>query len=85
MLFNFIYFFLVFKEPYLLLLDIMFQADKYYFKAIPALVNILQNTEAEDADLCAAAWTLGHIAKHSPQHSLAIAVANALPRMLQVR
>lgn len=53
-------------------------------KAIPALVEILQNTEAEDAEICAAAWTLGHIAKHSPQHSLAIAVANALPRLLQL-
>ncbi|XP_031768531.1 sperm-associated antigen 6-like isoform X3 [Galleria mellonella] len=53
-------------------------------KAIPALVEILQNTEAEDAELCAAAWTIGHISKHSPQHSLAIAVANALPRLLQL-
>ena len=48
------------------------------------LVEILQNSEAEDAELCAVAWTIGHIAKHSPQHSLAIAVANALPRLLQV-
>lgn len=50
-----------------------------------ALVEILQNSEAEDAELCAVAWTIGHIAKHSPQHSLAIAVANALPRLLQVK
>ncbi|CAH0694217.1 unnamed protein product [Spodoptera exigua] len=53
------------------------------FGAIPALVEILQNSEAEDAEICASAWTLGHIAKHSPQHSLAVAVANALPRLLQ--
>lgn len=53
-------------------------------KAVVVLVEILQSNEVEDADLCAAAWTLGHIAKHSPQHSLAIAVANALPRLLQV-
>ncbi|CAH2244490.1 jg17966 [Pararge aegeria aegeria] len=53
-------------------------------KAVVILVEILQNNECEDAELCAAAWTLGHIAKHSPQHSLAVAVANALPRLLQV-
>lgn len=53
-------------------------------QAITALVEILHNTEAEDAEICACAWTLGHIAKHSPQHSLAVAVANALPRLLQV-
>nr|XP_026486874.1 sperm-associated antigen 6-like isoform X2 [Vanessa tameamea] len=52
-------------------------------KAVVVLVEILQNN-GDDADLCAAAWTLGHIAKHSPQHSLAIAVANALPRLLQL-
>lgn len=56
----------------------------YYFQAITPLVEILQNPESEDAELCAAAWTLGHIAKHSPRHSLAVAVANALPRLLQV-
>ncbi|KAI8426314.1 hypothetical protein MSG28_005187 [Choristoneura fumiferana] len=53
-------------------------------KAIPTLVDILQNDTADDAELCAAAWTLGHIAKHSPQHSLAVAVANAFPRLLQL-
>lgn len=55
----------------------------YFLKAVVVLVEILQNSE-DDAELCAAAWTLGHIAKHSPQHSLAVAVANALPRLLQV-
>lgn len=54
------------------------------FQAIPGLVNILQNLDAEDADICASAWALGHIAKHSPQHSLSVAVSNALPRLLQV-
>lgn len=49
------------------------------------LVEILQNIDADEAEICASAWTLGHIAKHSPQHSLAIAVANALPRLLQVK
>ncbi|XP_028036326.1 sperm-associated antigen 6-like isoform X2 [Bombyx mandarina] len=53
-------------------------------KAITPLVEILQKKDAEDAELCAATWTLGHIAKHSPQHSLAVAVANALPRLLQL-
>ncbi|KAJ0178369.1 hypothetical protein K1T71_006192 [Dendrolimus kikuchii] len=53
-------------------------------KAIPPLVDILQNSDCDDAELCAGAWTIGHIAKHSPQHSLAIAVANALPRLLQL-
>lgn len=53
-------------------------------QAVVVLVEILQNSEADDAELCAVAWTIGHIAKHSPQHSLAIAVANALPRLLQV-
>lgn len=54
------------------------------FQAIPGFVDILQNSNSDDAELCAAAWTIGHVAKHSPQHSLAIAVANALPRLLQV-
>ncbi|CAG9561106.1 unnamed protein product [Danaus chrysippus] len=56
---------------------------KHSVDAVVVLVEILQNSE-DDAELCAAAWTLGHIAKHSPQHSLAVAVANALPRLLQL-
>ncbi|XP_052741829.1 sperm-associated antigen 6 isoform X2 [Bicyclus anynana] len=57
---------------------------KHSVDAVVTLVDILHNEDSEDAELCAAAWTLGHIAKHSPQHSLAVAVANALPRLLQV-
>ncbi|XP_034831081.1 sperm-associated antigen 6-like [Maniola hyperantus] len=53
-------------------------------KAVIVLVDILQNSDSEDTELCAAAWTIGHIAKHSPQHSLAVAVANTLPRLLQL-
>ncbi|XP_041986246.1 sperm-associated antigen 6-like [Aricia agestis] len=53
-------------------------------KAILALVDALQNEDSQDAELCAAAWTLGHIAKHSPQHSLAVAVTNVFPKLLQL-
>ncbi|XP_045517324.1 sperm-associated antigen 6-like isoform X2 [Pieris brassicae] len=53
-------------------------------KAVVVSVEILQKSDADDAELCAAAWTLGHISKHSPQHSLAVAVANAFPILLQL-
>ncbi|XP_050671947.1 sperm-associated antigen 6-like isoform X1 [Leptidea sinapis] len=53
-------------------------------KAVVMLSEILYMTNAEEADICAAAWTLGHISKHSPQHSLAVAVANVFPRLLQL-
>ncbi|GBP19896.1 Sperm-associated antigen 6 [Eumeta japonica] len=53
-------------------------------KAVPALVVLLQSSDAEEAEACAAAWALGHVAKHSPHHSEAIAVANALPRLLEL-
>lgn len=67
-----------------MILKMIYCSIPCHFQAIPSLVEILQNNEGEDAEICAAAWTLGHIAKHSPQHSLAVAVANALPRLLQV-
>lgn len=32
----------------------------------------------------AAAWALGQIGRHTPEHAKAIAVANVLPRLLQL-
>lgn len=50
---------------------------------MPGLASMLQGADSEEASL-AAAWALGHVGKHSPQHSLAVAVANVFPTLMQV-
>ncbi|XP_070565243.1 sperm-associated antigen 6 [Ptychodera flava] len=39
--------------------------------------------EPEDHIMAAAAWALGQIGRHTPEHAKAVAVANVLPRLLQ--
>lgn len=39
--------------------------------------------EPEDHIQAAAAWALGQIGRHTPEHAKAVAVANVLPRLLQ--
>mmetsp|Transcript_21758 Transcript_21758/g.35984 ORF Transcript_21758/g.35984 Transcript_21758/m.35984 type:complete len:507 (-) Transcript_21758:326-1846(-) len=52
-------------------------------KGIPPLVNALL-TEPEDHIKAAAAWSLGQIGRHSPDHAKALADANVLQRLLAV-
>merc|ERR1712167_268970 len=40
--------------------------------------------EKEDHVKAAAAWSLGQVGRHSPEHSKAVAVANVLPRLLHL-
>ncbi|ESO01338.1 hypothetical protein HELRODRAFT_81778, partial [Helobdella robusta] len=40
--------------------------------------------ECEDYMLAAAAWSLGQIGRHTPEHAKAVAMANVLPRLLQL-
>ena len=39
--------------------------------------------EKEDHVKAAAAWALGQIGRHTPEHAKAVAVANVLPKLLQ--
>jgi len=39
--------------------------------------------EPEDHLQAAAAWSLGQIGRHTPEHSKAVAQANVFPRLLQ--
>ena len=39
--------------------------------------------EQEDYIQAAAAWALGQIGRHTPEHAKAVAVANVLPKLLQ--
>ena len=44
---------------------------------------IALSEEQEDHIQAAAAWALGQIGRHTPEHSKAVAVANVLPKLLQ--
>ncbi|XP_062840401.1 sperm-associated antigen 6 isoform X2 [Anolis carolinensis] len=50
-------------------------------KAIPQLAVCLSE-EPEDHIKAAAAWSLGQIGRHTPEHARAVAVANVLPVLL---
>ncbi|XP_003385608.1 PREDICTED: sperm-associated antigen 6-like [Amphimedon queenslandica] len=47
-------------------------------------LSIILSDEPEDHILAATAWALGQIGRHSPEHAKAIALANALPRLLKL-
>ncbi|CAF3372374.1 unnamed protein product [Rotaria sp. Silwood2] len=47
-------------------------------------LSIALNEEAEDHILAATAWALGQIGRHTPEHAKAVAVANVLPKLLQL-
>jgi len=40
--------------------------------------------ETEDYILAVTVWAVGQIGKHSPEHAKAVAVANVLPKLLEV-
>jgi 3-methyladenine DNA glycosylase AlkD len=40
--------------------------------------------EKEDHLKAAIAWSLGQIGRHTPEHSKAIALANVLPKLLEI-
>lgn len=44
---------------------------------------IALSEETEDHIQAAAAWALGQIGRHTPEHAKAVAVANILPKLLQ--
>lgn len=44
---------------------------------------IALSEEPEDHIQAAAAWALGQIGRHTPEHAKAVAVANVLPRLLE--
>ena len=44
---------------------------------------IALSEEPEDHIQAAAAWALGQIGRHTPEHAKNVAVANVLPKLLQ--
>ncbi|XP_075443673.1 sperm-associated antigen 6 isoform X2 [Ascaphus truei] len=52
-------------------------------KGVPQLAICLSE-EPEDHIKAAAAWSLGQIGRHTPEHSRAVAVANVLPKLLSL-
>lgn len=53
------------------------------YKGVVQLAIALSE-EKEDHILAATAWALGQIGRHTPEHAKAVAVANVLPRLLQL-
>lgn len=47
------------------------------------LAIVLQE-ETEDHILAVTVWAIGQIGKHTPEHAKAVAVANILPKLLEV-
>jgi len=56
-----------------------------FFLFIQGVVQlaIVLSEEREDHIKAAAAWALGQIGRHTPEHAKAVAVANVLPKLLQ--
>lgn len=52
-------------------------------QGIPPLCACLIE-EQEDHIKAAAAWALGQIGRHTPEHACAVAVANVLPILLSI-
>jgi 3-methyladenine DNA glycosylase AlkD len=52
-------------------------------KGVVPLANALV-TEAEDHVLAAAAWAVGQVGRHTPEHARAVAEANVLPRLVEL-
>merc|ERR1712141_399661 len=50
-------------------------------KGVVALTVVLSE-ETEDHIRATAAWALGQIGRHTPEHAKAVAVANVLPKLL---
>ena len=53
-----------------------------FFQGVVQLAIALSE-EPEDHIQAAAAWALGQIGRHTPEHAKAVAVANVLPKLLQ--
>ena len=53
-----------------------------HFQGVTQLAITLAE-EPEDHIQAAAAWALGQIGRHTPEHAKAVAVANVLPRLLE--
>jgi len=47
------------------------------------VLSIALAEEPEDHIQAAAAWSLGQIGRHTPEHSKTVAQANVFPRLLQ--
>lgn len=54
----------------------------HHFQGVVQLAIALSE-EPEDHIQAAAAWALGQIGRHTPEHAKAVAVANVLPKLLQ--
>ncbi|EZA50312.1 Sperm-associated antigen, partial [Ooceraea biroi] len=52
-------------------------------KGVVQLAIVLQE-ETEDCILAVTVWAIGQIGKHTPEHAKAVAVANMLPKLLQL-
>ena len=53
-----------------------------YLQGVVQLAIALSE-ESEDHIQAAAAWALGQIGRHTPEHAKAVAAANVLPKLLQ--
>ena len=62
-----------------------FQIIESIFHLFQGVVQlaIALSEEPEDHIQAAAAWALGQIGRHTPEHAKAVAVANVLPKLLQ--
>ncbi len=54
-----------------------------YLQGVVQLTLAIAEEEKEDHIQAAAAWALGQIGRHTPEHAKAVAVANVLPKLLQ--
>lgn len=52
-------------------------------QGVPQL-SLCLSEEPEDHIKAAAAWALGHIGRHTPEHARAVAVTNTLPVLLSL-
>lgn len=57
--------------------------SKYLLQGIVHLSTILYE-ENDDHTLAVTVWAIGQIGKHTSEHAKAVAVANILPKLLQV-
>lgn len=53
-------------------------------KGVFAIVLVMKNDILSDAQMCACIWALGHIGKHSPEHSKTLAETNIFMKIVEL-
>uniref|UniRef100_H2YJP6 Sperm-associated antigen 6 n=1 Tax=Ciona savignyi TaxID=51511 RepID=H2YJP6_CIOSA len=67
-----------------LLLDVVPTVQQTAALALGRLANYNDDLAEADHIKAAVGWSLGQIGRHTPEHAKAVAVANVLPRLLQL-